>query len=346
MKKLRPAFLLLPAALLLGMGLSAGCSRCDDAATGCMPVLLTDASPSIPQTAEGEFSVMTFNLYQYLLFDRDRNPATLEPKPQEEVDAVVEAIRRVSPDILAVQEIGDPTVWQEFKQSLRQAGVDYPYDEYLRRPPEDRNLALLSRHPIIRRQPHTDDLYTIGPKQFPMRRGILDVEIRINEAYTVRVMTTHLKSKLFHDYGQAEMRRNEARLLCNHVRSALKENPEVNLIVMGDMNDTPQSAPIREITTYQDKAILFDLRPVDFLGDGWTHRGRDDTHERIDYIFVSEHLLPEVVKTKTYVLNLPSLAKGSDHRPLVATFTAAERDAKKAAKPYEPATPHEFDMDE
>ncbi len=345
------AGLIISAAVVLALG-AASCGPSGDSAapvvSSCVvPVLpAPSAAARFPVPAENEFTVMTFNLNQYVLFDRDRDPETLEPKPADEIAAVIDVIRQVSPDILNVQEIGDPAVWDDFKRELRDAGLaDYHYEEYLRRDPNDRNIALLSRFPIVSRQSHTDDQYTIGPRQFPVRRGILDVELEIRPEYRLRVMAAHLKSKVFHDFGQAEMRRNEARLLCNHVRAAIKENPQVNLLVMGDMNDTPGSAPIREITTYQDRQILFDLRPLDDRGDAWTYRGSDDRHERLDYFFVNDQLLPEVVRGKTYIPGLTILAAASDHRPLVATFIAEDRDSK-AAEANLQAPAKEFQMDD
>ena len=327
--------------MLFGAGwATAGCARVETTP----PPSAGSADPLRP--APGEFSVMTFNLHQYALIDRDGSADTLEPKPREETAAIIECLRQVSPDILAVQEIGDPAAWNDFKLRLREAGLgDYLHEEYLRRDPGDRNLAVLSRFPIVARTPRTDDTYTIGPTQFPVRRGFLEVDIEVSPAYRLRLMVAHLKSKLFHAYGQAEMRRNEARLLSNHVRASLKENPAINLLVVGDLNDDPSSRPLREILFYQDKPILRDLRPEDGAGAAWTYRGADDNHQRLDYLLASDGLLPETVMDKTRVVNFPSLARASDHRPLVGTFVAAERGAE-SAPPLTSRPDREFPMDE
>jgi endonuclease/exonuclease/phosphatase family metal-dependent hydrolase len=315
----------------LGIGLgTSGCSWFESSAPASPPAAAPAAESAFPRPAAGEFSVMTFNLNQYALIDRDGNADTLEPKPPEEAQAIIETIRQVSPDILAVQEMGDPAAWEEFKFSLRQAGLDYGQEEYLRRGKHELNIAVLSRFPIVGRHSHVDDTYTIGPAKFPVMRGIIEVDIEVNPAYRFRLMVAHLKSKVFHSFGQAEMRRNEARLLGNHVRAALKENPAVNLLVVGDLNDDPGSAPLREIHSYKKELLLHDLRPVDATGNAWTHRENDDTYQRIDYMLASAGLLPEVLTGKTYAVRSPQLLKASDHWPLVATFVAAERDADAA----------------
>ena len=303
---------------------TAGCSRSPSAE----PAPAAPDAP-FPRPAAGEFSVMTFNLNQYALLDRDGNAETLEPKPPEEAGSIVEVIRQVSPDVLAVQEMGDPAAWAEFKYSLRQAGLDYGHEEYLRRGKSVLNMAVLSRFPIVATNSHVDDVYSIGPTKFPVMRGIIEIDLEINPLYRLRLMVAHLKSKVFHSFGQAEMRRAEARLLNNRVRDALADE-NVNLLVVGDFNDDPSSAALRDIATYKRQRILHDLRPVDAVGDAWTHRENNDAYHRIDYMLASTGLLSEVVPEKTYAVRSPRLLRASDHRPLVATFVAADRGTETA----------------
>jgi endonuclease/exonuclease/phosphatase family metal-dependent hydrolase len=305
----------------------AGCSALDRD-SGRPPA--SSPSPSFPQASEGEFSVMSFNLHRYHLQEPGPESDSLDPRPPASAAALADVIRQVSPDILAVQEMGDPAAWTEFKHRLRQAGLEYRYEEYLRRSPRDLNLAVLSRFPIVGRTLHTNDLYTIGPTKFPVQRGYLELDIEINPAYRLRLMNAHLKSKAFHEYGQAEMRRNESRLLGNHVRAALDENPHVNLLVVGTLNDAPGSRSLREIHTYQDETLLWDLRPADSAGDAWTLRSPNDTHHRTDYMLAGSGLLNETVLDKTYAVRSPLLLNATDHRPLVATFVARERDPAAA----------------
>ncbi len=318
----------LAAAGLLLVVLAFGTAACSALDRG--PGQSAPETPALPRPGEGEFSVMTFNLHQYRLSDPGESAEGLVPQPRPGVEGLFRVIQQVSPDILAVQEMGDPPAWADFKHRLRQHGLEYRYEDYQRQDPDDLNLAVLSRYPIVGRHPRTNDIYTIGPFKNPVRRGFIELEIEINPAYRFRLMTAHLKSKLFHEYGQAEMRRNEARLLGNHVRSALHANPHVNLLVVGDFNDVPGSRPLREVLTYQNESILFDLRPTDDAGDAWTQRVESDTHHRVDYMLVNAGMLREVVLDKTYAVRSPLLLNASDHRPLVATFVAQERPADAA----------------
>lgn len=282
-----------------------------------------------PKPDTNQFSVMTFNLNHYSLIDRE-DSGILQPKPKLEAASIIEVIRAVAPDILLVQEMGDPAAWAEFKYALRQAGLEYIAEEFLQRGRQNLNLALLSRFPIISRDSHISDSYTIGTAKFPILRGVLDVLIEVQPDYHLRVMGVHLKSKVFHSFGQTEMRRAESRLVGGYVRDVLNKDPNANLVLLGDFNDDPGSLPIREVSTYRRQPILHDLRPVDYAGDAWTHISAKDTYHRIDYVFVSPGLLPEVDITKTFAVRSPLLEQATDHRPLVATFYMVDRPAMAA----------------
>jgi len=304
---------LLPAIplLLVGALLAAGCARrpADHSAEEAF------------RPGRDEYSLMTYNLYAWGYEDRDGDGQEDDPKPAEETAAVIRLIHAVSPDILAVQEIGGPDMLEQFRYALRDRGLEYPHVEYIDRGGHGKNIALLSRFPIVSRQSHLDDTYRLGNVELPVARGILDVDLQITPAYRLRVMVAHLKSKVYHPLGQTEMRRSEARILGKYVRRALRRNPDLNLAVVGDFNDFFNSSPLRLIRGRHDRPWLLDLRPADFVGDVWTHYERSlDLYQRIDYILVSRGLFAEAVLSKTHAVRTSYMLTGSDHRPLVAVF--------------------------
>jgi len=275
------------------------------------------------QTLPDEFSIMTYNLRHYSLEDRDGDGLPSEPKPLTEREAVVDLVARWRPDILAVQEIGSE-VFQEFRRLLRTRGLEYPWSELLVRPGSRIGLAVLTRFPITHRQPRLDQTYRIGTNELYVLRGFLDVEIQIREDYRLRLVVAHLKSKVFHPMGQTEMRRNEARLLHAVVSELLNARSNLNLLVVGDLNDTPDSAPIRRLTS-EDEPRLYDLRPADEWGDVWTYFHRaSDTYSRIDYALASAGILPEFVRERSRAVRDPGVYRASDHRPLFLVFKARE----------------------
>jgi endonuclease/exonuclease/phosphatase family metal-dependent hydrolase len=89
------------------------------------------------------------------------------------------------------------------------------------------------------------------------------------------------------------------------------------------------------------REALRDTRPAERNGDDqpnprnpawaprnvvWTHYyGVEDTYSRLDYILVSAGMVPEWAEGETCVLTAPNWGIGSDHRPIMATFTTADR---------------------
>lgn len=337
------------AALLLALSIAA-CSPCggggdkaDSSSCACPDsacTVLAQTLPAAPVKAEGEFTVLTFNLDHWADEDRDGDPSTLEPKPDAETAAILETLRALSPDVILVQEAAPGSPFERLRDAL-----GYPHCHIAAIDPSGLDLAILSRIPLDPVATATNDHYTIGPRKFPVRRGILDATLRFPSGAAVRLLGAHLKSKKFHEFGQAEMRRNEARLVCNRVRSALKADPAVPVLVLGDLNDTPTSAPLQEIRTYQNKPLLTDLRPTDALGDAWTYRAEDDACLRHDYALASATLLPYYLPEKTFIPSHPALAAASDHRPLFLTFRIPDPATPPPPLPTIPA-PRPFSADD
>lgn len=310
---------------------------CSAITAGCQPPHPTDTSkkeapvgPPNHTTTDGEFSIMAYNVLRYCLDDRDRDGQHDNEKSRLEKDEVQQIILEAAPDVLALSEMGSQSIFDAFQEELKNKGLDYPYKELAQQGDSRITLALLSKYPITSRQSHLDDRYTIaGVTNRHVSRGYIDVDIEVNPTYAFRILTAHLKSKRKNKLGQTEMRRNEARLLHNHVKAALKDHPDRNLIVVGDLNDGMQSAALKEVLG-PSKKLLFDIRPSDWLGDTWTHfRKWYDDYSRIDYILLSKGMRPELVPEKSRVIRYPVGFTGSDHRPLMAVFKATDLTASE-----------------
>ena len=134
-------------------------------------------------------------------------------------------------------------------------------------------------------------------------------------------------------------REQEALLLREKIDHCFKANPAVNLVVLGDFNDTRDSLSVRSLMG-RGRAALIDTRPAERNGDDrpnpnpryaprnitWTyHYGKEDTYSRIDYIFVARGLLPEVTRESATVYRSPLWEVASDHRPVFVTIVPVER---------------------
>lgn len=275
---------------------------------------------------DDSFSVLSWNLHHFGYIDRDRDGRQDDFKAEDEREAVYRLILKHRPDILALQEIGNPEVFDDFAARLKHQGLNYPWSAYIQRGRSEHNLAVLSRYPMVERRRLTNDLFTVNGRTIPVARGFLDVTIEI-DAYRFRLVNAHLKSKVYHPLGQTEMRRNEARLLGQYARDAVYRNPDANLLIIGDLNDDYQSAPLREIKEKPDPPLI-DLRPADASGQVWTHYQRmNDSYHRLDYALASRGLMAEWIPEYSRVIDASEALDGSDHRPLLIVFAKRDRRA-------------------
>jgi len=278
-----------------------------------------------------EIRFLSYNLRNYLPMRRRVNGVSVEdaPKPENEIAALIEAVVAAKPDIIGVCEIGGPSYVKDFKDRLKMAGLDLSHSELVEASTEyERNLALLSRFPIVARHPLTNLSYLIGDKRLPFQRGILDVTIAPNSHYRLRLIGLHLKSKReVPEADQAMMRRNEAQLARLHVDRILKEDPSVNLIVYGDLNDTKNEAPVRALRgRYRSDTYLTAINVEDQYGFRWTHYWNyADTYARLDFVLASKGMRLEIDKKKSYIPHGADWILASDHRPLVVIILPKDR---------------------
>ena len=281
------------------------------------------------------FRVATYNLNNYFLTASDTRAA----KAPESINQVHSNLLALKPDILAVQEMSGAAGLKHLQTALKAGGLDLPHFELITGGDTNIYVAVLSRFPIVNRRSHTNDSYLLHGRRFRIGRGFTEVDVQVNESYRLTVMATHLKSKRTVPTGdEAGMRLQEANLLREKIDARLKVEPNVNLVVLGDLNDTKDSKPIKALRG-RGKTALLDTRPAERNGNSvtpagaapaarnvtWTYfYGVEDSYSRVDYILISAGLTKEWIKEETYVQTVPDWGVASDHRAIVATFTAAD----------------------
>jgi len=269
-----------------------------------------------------EFVFAGYNLEDYFHASDFPDGKEKVSKSPAAIAAEIRVIQDIHPDIMGVCEMGPPVEFAGFQALLKNAGLDYPYTEYVQGPDPERHVALLSKYPIVSRQSTPDVPYEMDGREEKVSRGFLDVTIAVN-GMKVRFIGAHLKSKLKDTWeDEAELRRNEAHLLREHIDTVLAADPGTRLVVYGDFNDTKESPSLKEIVGPRTApGALRDLWLKDAQGDHWTeYWDYADVYSRIDYIMVTPDLLPAVDYQKSYINRSPEWNKASDHRAVVATF--------------------------
>src|SRR5262249_57597643 len=207
------------------------------------------------------FKVMTWNV-ENLFRPGSADGPTGDSVYREKIQGLAATINAQAPDALSVQEVGDPDALDDLVALL-----DGNWHTRVSNHPDKRHIrvAWLTKRPI------TDDVDIVdfpdhlqpiqvdddGDTISEMGRGAVAVTTTTTDGKPIRLVTTHLKSKLLsfpgnrfqpHDEGERaryatyalDRRAAEAAALRVWVTSALDEADHPPLILTGDLNDTTQ----------------------------------------------------------------------------------------------------------
>jgi endonuclease/exonuclease/phosphatase family metal-dependent hydrolase len=238
--------------------------------------------------------------------------------------------------------VAGPEALRHLQRHLDRRNLSLPFSHITFGADTNIQVAVLSRFPITRHYDHSDKGFSLYDRYQPVLRNFLEVEIQATTRYRFRLIAAHLKSKrpVFHA-NESEIRLEEARILRSLVVHRLKENPRLNLIVLGDLNDFPNSKTLKLIKG-SGKLALVDARPAEIqLRTGaapampsrrpsiaWTHYFEaQDTYSRLDYLLLSPGMKSEWVPEESFVYSGPRWGDASDHRPLLVTFEPLDQEA-------------------
>ncbi len=279
--------------------------------------------------AQPRLRIATFNAENYLV--RPANGRTVKTMPQR--SKVAELLADLNPDVVALQEIGDPEALSDLQGRLRSRGIDLPHADLARGHDPDIAVAILSRFPFASRVHHTHESYLLDGRRLRTSRAFAEVSFHPAPGYRVFLLAAHLKSKRAVGVAsESDMREQEAILLREKADAILHQDPDANVVVCGDFNDTQDSPALRVLRGKGTRALI-DTKPAEPCPSPaparrvtWTHHfAREDAFTRIDYILVSRGMAREWRPEGTRVHPAHDWGMASDHRPIVAEFDAADR---------------------
>lgn len=265
--------------------------------------------------------VASWNLRNYLLTDRllDGQFHREYPKPETEKTALRAVLEAVSPDVLAVQEIGDERFLRELQRDLRTEGLDYPHVAWMAGQDEARHLAVLSRLPFAEVIPHETVRTRFLQRDGVVKRGTLEVVFK-TQGVTWRLFNLHLKSRFSDDPEDPESleRRNaEAAAIREIVRVRVEAEPAIPVFVVGDFNDHRSSRPLRRFLEINERPFLEMFPAADDRGDTWTlHYAHEDRYERIDFVLGNPPAAALLDSGGVVIPDSPEMRQASDHRLL------------------------------
>ncbi len=276
---------------------------------------------SPPQKPYREFSKYSsfvfYNLKNYLEQPPRRPGLASTSKSEAEITRLLEVLRQANPAVLTVCEIGTLEDLTDLQQRLKQIGIWLPHLHLADASDPLRHSAILSRFPITA-HPYHSPIYTLEGRERTVRRGILDVTLSL-PGHQIRLLGLHLKSKRPSPHADHnQIRRHEARLVRQHIESILESDPQTELILYGDLNDSKQSPSVKAIrgSSRSNKH----LEPITLEasdGSKWTHYwAHEDSYSRIDFILANPNAKAHISLPTPSLLPLKTQDNGSDHRAL------------------------------
>lgn len=260
--------------------------------------------------------VATFNLKDFFAARTEEERGTVEAK----LTNVAESLRRARADVVALQEVGSTELLARLVEAVAELGYEPPVTGS-----EDRRgirNVILSRLPIVWAQVHEAKSlpfprFVLGdPEPFgeriPLRRGIVHVRVEADALGEVDVLTAHFKSNLpvaqrdeagasipdTTPLGVGEsavrslvMRAAEALHVRRIVDGIFERSPDHAIVVMGDLNDTLESLPLRlvrgiDTTSKHHLRAAVELLPEEARYSSF-HGGEEIL---IDHVLLSERL--------------------------------------------------------
>ncbi len=279
---------------------------------------------------------------------RNADGRLLKAKSESQQKAIAQRIDAMDVDVLAVQEVENQDALREFNRNC--LSNPYPYQVLIEgNDPRFIDVGLLSRFPVANVTSHRFEVHPDRTEPV-FGRDLLQVDV-FNSTRKRRLFTlfiNHLKSKFVPFF----VRDKEAAQLANTLRRTMQvetiarvvegqTRPNSRYVVLGDMNDAPESDPLRALR--QDGLGLTDAlesvvesQPPPRATNAedvpttvrWTSRlsvaNAPDSFELFDQIWLSPSLAPKLdhaqIERRPF-FSADAAGVGSDHDPVWIRLT-------------------------
>lgn len=222
---------------------------------------------------------------------------TREPVKEAATENTARVIDLLKADVLCVVEAEDRTGLKRFNDEVLKNIPAPPYRHVMLIDGNDDrgiDVGIMTREgfEIGRMRSHVDDR---DAKGVVFSRDCAEYEIRTPAGNTLLVLVNHLKSKGFGTpAASAAKRLRQARLVRKIYDARIAEGFEM-IAVAGDMNETPNAAPMAPLVAEGSTLVDIMVHPQ-FVGDGLPGTyGNGTASAKLDYILMSPKLAAKAV---------------------------------------------------
>lgn len=218
-------------------------------------------------------------------------------------DNTAKVIKAVKADVACIVEAEDRPALKAFDTDLLNSR--FKYEMLLDgNDPRGIDVALYSRFPLGGVWTH---MFDKQGNSTTFSRDCPEYEVHLPNGKSLYVLCNHLKSKGYDFNGTADARRKAQ---AEAIAEILKDYDLANdwVVVAGDMNDTPDSGPLKPLV---DVPNLFDVLELQFGNDmsrRWTYHFRKK-FDQIDYVLVSKPLKDKFKKADVERRGIADLKK-------------------------------------
>lgn len=232
--------------------------------------------------------------------------AKTDPVNETAIDNTGRVIRDVNADILAVIEADNRPALKRFSEAVlkRITPRGRPYEHVMLIDGNDKrgiDVGLMTRadYPIREVRTHIYDGTSSGNRIFS--RDCPEYAVETPDDERIWILPNHFKSKYGGQASSNRKRKAQAKRTAE-IYTALIDRGEANVVVLGDLNDTPGSDPMKPLlaTTLKDVSEHASFDPGPFK-DGWqppdnstgTYKLGNDNN-KIDYLLLSPELYDRI----------------------------------------------------
>ena len=239
----------------------------------------------------------------------------VKAKSAEDTDQIAQRIISMNADVLAVQEVEDIDILKDFNRTNLK-GL-YPYQVLIEgNDPRFIDIGLLSKLPVGAITSFQTAVHRQNPGERVFSRDLVAAEIMNPNGSTLlfTLFNNHLKSHFGDEDNHGEgtvdndnRRRQQAEMVSEIVAQRMRLDSK--FIILGDMNDPPDAAPLQSLLTIEGQHVFnalanpHETRPPkpeagghDPQNPSWTYRikkpGQPPEHKLFDQIWLSPALAP------------------------------------------------------